>query len=103
MSFSADFNNTNGYRTSKLNDFVLGVSYSQNGATTYYAFDFLARLLTTRTGSSDGGAHVIPFSQLDPDSLATLRERLVELGGKPPKLGDDKKPSLPAPKRPLNL
>ena len=51
MSLSADFN-ASGYKTSKLNDFVLGVSYTYGGgSTTYYAFDFLARILTTRTGS----------------------------------------------------
>lgn len=103
MSLSADFN-ASGYKTSKLNDFVLGVSYNYGGgSTSYYSFDFLARILTTRTGSSDGGAHVTPFSQLDPDSLETLRERLIELGGRPPALSDDTKPNLSSPKRPLNL
>lgn len=103
MSLAADFN-ASGYNTYRVNDFVLGVSYPHGGgSTTYYTFDFLARILTTRTGSSDGGTRVIPFSQLDADSLETLRGRLFELGGNPPALTDHSKPGLSPPKRPLNL
>lgn len=103
MSLAADFND-NDYGTRKINDYVLGVSYNYGGgSTTYYTYDFLARVLTVRTGSSDGGAFVVPFSRLDRDSLDTLRERLVQLGGKPPAPGGDAGPSLPPSGRSLNL
>lgn len=88
MSLSANFNSS-GYTASRVNDYVLGVTYPYSeGSTylTYHTFDFLARILTTRTGDSAGGGAVIPFSQLDPDSLETLRQRLVDLGGHPPEL-----------------
>lgn len=88
MSLSADFNDS-GYKTSKINTYVLGVVYPYaegSSYTTHHTFDFLARVLTTRTGDSAGGTSVTPFSQLDADSLETLRQRLIELGGQPPGL-----------------
>lgn len=87
MSLADEFNE-NGYGR-KINDFVLGVSYGlspSSSTSTYFQYDFMARLLTTRTGSSDGGITVTPFSQLDAESLEHLRNRLVDLGGKPPAL-----------------
>jgi len=86
MGLTADFS-SNSYRMQKTNDFVLQVQYSGgNSNTTYYSYDFLARILTVRTSSSDASPVIMPFSELDPDSLETLRERLVKLGGKPPGL-----------------
>lgn len=87
MSLAAEFNDNSYGR--KLNDFVLGVQYSlspSSSTSTYFQYDFMARLLTTRTGSSDGGISVTPFSQLDAESLENLRNRLIDLGGKPPPL-----------------
>lgn len=87
MSLAEDFNN-NGYGR-KVNDFVLSVSYGitpTSSLSTYYQYDFMARIMTTRTNGSDGGIVVTPFSQLDAESLEHLRSRLVDLGGKPPPL-----------------
>ncbi|MDI1228320.1 MAG: hypothetical protein PSY14_11605 [bacterium] len=53
----------------------------------YYSYDFNARLLVVRTSyTREAGPSVTPFSQLDRDSLITMRDKLVELGGKPPEL-----------------
>ncbi len=104
MDLSADFNES-GYKTSKINAFVLGVShpYSEGSSyTTHHTFDFLARVLTTRTGDSAGGASVTPFSLLDADSLETLRQRLIALGGKPPGLTPHDAAPGTAPRRSLN-
>ncbi|MCC7037136.1 MAG: hypothetical protein IT560_07485 [Alphaproteobacteria bacterium] len=99
MSIAESFNDNNYGR--RINDFVLGVSYgltANSSTSTYYQYDFMARILTTRTGGSDGGITVTPFSQLDAESLEHLRNRLVELNGKPPPLS----PTLNKPQRGLN-
>lgn len=87
MSLAEDFN-SNGYGR-KVNDFVLSISYGitpTSTLNTYYQYDFMARIMTTRTNGSDGGIVVTPFSQLDAESLERLRGRLIDLGGKPPEL-----------------
>ncbi|MBL8712067.1 MAG: hypothetical protein JNM12_04140 [Alphaproteobacteria bacterium] len=99
MSLAEEFKNSKYGR--KVNDFVLSVNYAltpDTSTSTYYQYDFMARILTTRTGGSDGGVVVTPFSQLDPESLENLRNRLIELGGKPPLLA----PTLNKPPRGLN-
>lgn len=99
MSLAEEFNDNNYGR--KVNDFVLSVNYSLlpgSSSQTYYQYDFLARILTTRPGGGDGGVVVTPFSQLDPESLEHLRSRLIDLGGKPPPLS----PTLNKPQRGLN-
>lgn len=93
MGLEADFN-TAGYKTYKINDYVLGISYpyaaaGESNYNTFHSYDFLARVLTSRSGSSEGGTAVTPFSQLDPDSLEAMRQRLIALGGKPPELMSD--------------
>lgn len=97
MGLEADFNTT-GYRTYKINDYVLGVSYTytpEASGQSFQSYDFLARVMITRSGSSDGGTSVVPFSQLDSDSLETLRQRLIDLKGKPPELKDSGPGKLP--------
>lgn len=75
-----------GYTAAKLNDNVLGVSYSMaQGYNAYLAYDFAARVLLTRA-NGDGAFSVTPFSQLDRETLVNMREKLVELKGKPPEL-----------------
>lgn len=69
--------------------FCLEVSYRIN---TYYevtlAYDFLNRVLLTRHMQSQGIAvNTTPFAQLDAEVLDSMYEKLVELGGKPPRLG----------------
>lgn len=102
MSLSDDFTDKS-YKTQKINSCVLGVQYGcGSGATTYLTYDFLARIMIVRTGSSDGGASATPFSQLDRESLISLRDRLVDLGGKPPELPMEA-PATQAAQRKLNL
>ncbi len=87
MALAEEFNDNNYGR--KVNDFVLSISYGitpTSSLNTYYQYDFMARIMTTRTNGSDGGIVVTPFSQLDSESLENLRNRLVDLGGKPPPL-----------------
>lgn len=72
----------------KLDDAVLCVQQSAY-CTRYYYYDFLARILTVHSGSSDGGANVIPFSQLDRESLEFMHDKLIELRGKPPALPEE--------------
>ncbi len=102
MSLTGDFNQ-NGYNAQKINGFVLGVSYSNGGGSSiYHTYDFMARVMTTRTGSSDGGTVVMPFSQLDRGALIAMRDRLVDLGGKPPELPPEE-PATQAAQKKLNL
>ena len=102
MSLSDDFS-ANSYKTQKINGYVLGVQYSNGGgSTTYLTYDFLARVMIVRTGSSDGGTAVTPFSQLDRESLISLRDQLVQLGGKPPELPPEA-PATQAHGKKLNL
>lgn len=85
MSLSSIFNEE--YRADMVNSNVLAVRYDVGGYTSLYAFDFAARVLVTRTdGYGAAGAVVTPFSQLDHDMLIEFRDKLVELGGKPPPL-----------------
>lgn len=52
-----------------------------------YIFDFEFRTVTTLSRGGPGGgekAQVMPFSQMDDAVIAAMREKLVELGGKPP-------------------
>ena len=50
-------------------------------------YDFLSRLLLT---SNSNGVNTTPFSQLDPEVLEFMRDKLIELGGKPPALAGNK-------------
>jgi hypothetical protein len=101
MAVSDEFN-ANNYKASKINGFVLGIQYTTGGgSTTYLAYDFMARVLIVRTGSSDGGAAVKSFAELDRDSLISMRDKLVQLGGNPPELPPEAS-AVPAQKK-LNL
>jgi hypothetical protein len=84
MGLSGYFNTS--YKAAKENDNVLRVSYTVGGNSAYLIYDFLARVMFSRTGSSDGGHFVTPFSQLDRESLVEMHDQLVALGGKPPPL-----------------
>lgn len=85
MDVKAAFNDQ--YKATKSNDYVLDVSfYSSSQSWVYHSFDFMTRTLVTGRSSSSVGFNVTPFSQLDRDMLITMRDKLVELGGKPPEL-----------------
>lgn len=59
----------------------------------YHYYDFIGRIMCSTLGGHSDSMNVTPFSQLDPEVLATMRAKLVELGGNPPELA---KPSAPA-------
>lgn len=96
MSIRPDFN-TAGFDFTKSNDCVLSIHYSARGGSHYQSYDFLSRIMTMRTGSSDGGCTVVPFSQLDRESLEFMHAKLCKLKGNPPPLPalPDEKPVLP--------
>jgi len=54
-----------------------------------YVFDFEFKILTAVLTDRNKEAQVIPFSQLDPGMLEKMRDKLVELGGKPDPLTGD--------------
>jgi hypothetical protein len=62
-----------------------------------YKYDFLSRLLTVTYSSGGVAISVTPFSQLDQETLEVMRDKLIELGGKPPALPETgfQKPSQP--------
>lgn len=53
-----------------------------------YLFDFEFRTLTvvSRVGSTHEQTNIVPFADLDPEVLEKMRDKLVELGGKPDEL-----------------
>ena len=92
--------NDRGTGVQKLNDNVLNLSYGSNAGSTYISYDFLTRTMVTRNGHGDAGVVVIPFSQLDREVLAAMREKLIELKGNPPALPLES-PAKPGNARPL--
>jgi len=94
MSFKTKFNDN--YKARKYGDAVLSLQINTYGGTNYLAYDFNARVLHGRTGASERGLTVTPFSQLDPESLVAMREKLIELGGDPPELPAPSRPAPPA-------
>lgn len=80
MSLSIEFNN-NTYTAQKVGDYVLQ-TYC-NG--TYIFYDFAARIMYGHYGSNCS-LGTTPFSQLDREVLIAMRDKLVDLGGKPPEL-----------------
>ncbi len=96
MALSNDFNRS--YSPQKLGNDVLRIGYDY--ATFFY--DFAQRLLVTVYRYNDaGGTTTTPFSQLDREVLVDMRDKLVELGGKPRDLPPEG-PTLNKPVRGLN-
>lgn len=66
-----------------------------------YLFDFEFRTLTvvSRVGSTHEQTNVVPFSTVDAEVLEKMRDKLVELGGRPDELSaKTHKPGLPHPR-----
>ncbi|MDI1228222.1 MAG: hypothetical protein PSY14_11110 [bacterium] len=96
MALSEEFNSS--YSPRKLADNVLRMGYDY---VTFF-YDLEQRLLVTAYRYSDaGGTTVTPFSKLDREVLVEMRDRLVELGGKPKELPPEA-PTLNKPLRGLN-
>lgn len=97
MSLSEDFNDS--FSPKMQNPHVLRISYDYQK----FFYDFQQRVLTTiyTYGSEAGGITTTPFSQLDREVLVDMRDKLVELGGKPRELPPEQ-PTLNKPLRGLN-
>ena len=103
MSIAEHFNTQN-YELRKESDQVISSYISMRAGAIYTAYDFAARVMYARTGSSDGGISVTPFDQLDRESLAFFHEKLAELGGKPAPLPwTTQKPDKPGSGKQLSL
>ena len=100
MDLSNAFNNSL-YTATDRTPYVLDLYIETRAGSMYNSFDFLTRSMYTRTGSSEGGVTVTPFSQLDREVLVAMRDKLVELGGTPPELSPEA-PTLNKPVRGLN-
>lgn len=86
MPFIERINDEN-YEFILENDYVLGVCYNvENAADVRCQYDFVSRLMFNYDGTNQ---QVIPFSQLDPETLHLFWKQLKKLGGKPPALPDD--------------
>jgi len=81
MSLSANFNSS--HRPYMASEGVLMVSYDYHRH--YYDFN-MQTLTTVLTYGSAGAVSVTPFSQLERGTLIDMRDKLIELGGKPPEL-----------------
>jgi hypothetical protein len=82
------------YRATKETDVVLRVQYGP--LSTFY--DFAGRTVVT-TNWEKGGVAVTPFSQVDRETLITMRDKLIELKGNPPELpAETSGPILPGKK-----
>ncbi len=102
MSLSAAFGK-GGYTVKKETDAVLSVQYKAGGYDNQLLYDFVARILITRTkGHGDGGLCVTPFAQLDRETLIDMRDKLIELKGNPPELPPEA-PATQALAKKLNL
>jgi hypothetical protein len=82
MSLSFEFNKD--YKAAKVNDYVLQVEC----AGSYFNYDFASRIMFA-WGAGSGSYGITPFSQLDREVLITMRDKLIEIGGKPPELPDE--------------
>lgn len=80
MTLSSSFNDTHSPRREK--DSVLSISVDRFR----YLYDFSLRLLTIENTYNGGSTQVLPFSQLDRETLVEMRDKLIELQGKPPEL-----------------
>jgi hypothetical protein len=99
MGLSDAFDDTLRYTIRRETPAVLSVRYDVAGATNVLIYDFVGRVMITRTGGhGDGGIYVTPFAQLDRETLIEMRDKLIALKGTPP----DLPPEAPATLAPAN-
>jgi len=87
MALKDSFNKRS-YEFHKMNDSTLRVRHPNDSVS--YRFDFAMRLLTVQYGEA---LSVQAFDRLDREMLIELRDKLVEMGGKPPELPAEQPPS----------
>jgi len=98
------FNETN-YALRKASDQVLAVTINVPSVSSVYTiYDFTARVMYARTGSSEGGLTVTPFDQMDRESVGFFHQKLQDLGGNPPPLPwEEQKHAKPGTGKQLSL
>jgi hypothetical protein len=94
MSLSDAFNDDD-FEIDRENDSVLTICH---GNITHH-YDFLNRVRTT---TYDNALTTTPFSQIDREVLVAMRDKLVELDGKPPELPAEA-PVTSSPAKKFNL
>lgn len=77
----------NSYSFSLTNKSTLEFSQMASYPAARGKFDFAIGVLYIGY-KTEAGVSVTPFSQLDPDVVAAMRDKLIELGGKPPIVPD---------------
>lgn len=97
MTLKDAFNSSDTYEFYKSGDAALRVR--SRGGVTEFRYDFGLRLLTVQYGEA---ISTQPFSALDRETLIELRDKLVEMGGKPPELPPENRPA-PQGRRGLHL
>ena len=85
MALTPSFNDSS-YSAKKSGAGTLSIRINNEAGTNYLTYDFNARIMLARTGSSEGGLVIFPFSQLDRESLEAARDQLKTLGGNPPEI-----------------
>ena len=71
-----------GYSASKIGESAVMLSMERIN----YIYDFAARMVVMRADWGSYSVTSTPFSQIDRDVLVAARDKLVEMGGKPPEL-----------------
>ncbi len=88
---AAKADNSSSYKDSKPRfgaegPFQLTYKQLSEGPDRFYTYNFLTRVLIVSTSSAESGSAVVPFSSLDRETLEHMRQKLIDLGGKPPPL-----------------
>ena len=101
MELGEAFNSKSKPQVTNSSPFALDIYYESRAGSLYTTFDFMTRVMMVRTGTSEGGITVTPFSHLDRDVIVAARDKLVALGGTPPELAPEAQ-TLNKPLRGLN-
>lgn len=85
MSYSEEFKAATQTRFLKQDDACISLRTGEYGPYVYHTYNFLTRTMTVYAGENSGLKTYL-FAELDRDVLGAMREKLIELGGKPPSL-----------------
>ncbi len=80
----------------KIDDVVLRYTTTASSDLVHY-YDFVSRMMVLRIQSKES-THLVHFRDIDPETLSFMRDKLVELGGKPPALPTVRDPFNPVKK-----
>lgn len=89
MSYSQEFSQAAGKSATaftKVGPAVVRYQYSSAEASmTSFDYDFIMRMVSVRVKGKEH-THLMHFREIEPDTLAYMRDRLIALGGTPPPL-----------------